>query len=581
MQSRTVLNLTAAVVASAGLMSISVSLIRWAPSSERPLRQSTGADRSPVPRGRSDNNLAIESAHPCDEGNGGAADCYPFTEPFGEVEDRRQLQGPSDLGAPPDPAARRAPISDEELKAAVANLEAAVANLDRVEAERRTLAHKVDSAGRGPVFERLSAESARLSGDIESMLDEHPQLAVVQAAPSLPIVAELRAPSDVPSGYPRTVPNDSRRALEELRQRAPDPTPSRSEGTASALAKTLQAEVGSLRAPQPTPASELESLSAADEASALNDQSRSQGGRSLRGGIWIDAPVSAKENEPFDIDVWVEAYDDAAPGEFTLHMGRTSSITFEPRTFNAKAGERRSVTVTVEAARGGLAEIVVSGDRLKTGRASFDLGYNANLRLKVPTGITSDGLKTLSAEFVNESGHPVPIGASVRVQLEAAGAVLRAAGTTEWVSDLELHVVRGDSASPLFEIAPETYFKPEGSVQARVLMAEFRRVLQTSPQHTFSITPAWWLCLLATIAGGLGFGFYREIRRKLDRRRLPHRLTMAALAGGVAYLIALSGFLGITIDETEARGYVLMGFLVAYLGIEQVMERVLPPKKPA
>jgi hypothetical protein len=53
-------------------------------------------------------------------------------------------------------------------------------------------------------------------------------------------------------------------------------------------------------------------------------------------------------------------------------------------------------------------------------------------------------------------------------------------------------------------------------------------------------------------------------------------LFSGALAGLLAYLLAQWNVLGIKVDTTEVQGFIILGFLFSYVGIDSIVKAIAP-----
>ena len=85
------------------------------------------------------------------------------------------------------------------------------------------------------------------------------------------------------------------------------------------------------------------------------------------------------------------------------------------------------------------------------------------------------------------------------------------------------------------------------------------------------------------ILGGVLHGSYKLLKDSPNRKGsvprfllntgLPQVLT-GAFAGMLAYLLVNWGILGIKVDTTTLQGFVILGFLFSYVGIDLILKTV-------
>ncbi|MDT5263186.1 MAG: hypothetical protein QOC61_2190, partial [Acidobacteriota bacterium] len=97
----------------------------------------------------------------------------------------------------------------------------------------------------------------------------------------------------------------------------------------------------------------------------------------------------------------------------------------------------------------------------------------------------------------------------------------------------------------------------------------------------------WWIPLLLAILGGVLFSIYQitqefssytgTFRQSLFTVTIQ-RIAPGALAGALAYLLANYQVIGFKADTTELRGFLILGFLFAYVGIDTILKLVTTKK---
>ena len=94
--------------------------------------------------------------------------------------------------------------------------------------------------------------------------------------------------------------------------------------------------------------------------------------------------------------------------------------------------------------------------------------------------------------------------------------------------------------------------------------------------------------------GGMLYSFFQCIRlgkthrrsgkgtfKQFFLRKIIPRLITGCVSGLLAYLFASWGILGITVDTTTLKGFVILGIIFSYIGIDLILKTVAPEAKSA
>lgn len=302
-------------------------------------------------------------------------------------------------------------------------------------------------------------------------------------------------------------------------------------------------------------------------------------GRTL-GNLRVDLPLTVEVNEPFKMDVWLEPFDDSFSGDVQVFLEQTDKMLYEPRVFTLRPGARRTVQARVLKSRSGLAEVVASANGWEDMFVSLDAGFAARLRANnLDRTMESGSTQSFTLDFVDGQGNATPLDAPVTVALQASKARIRQRDK-DWAERVAFEIRRGATSSPVIEIQPEAWSTDTGIVQAEVRI-NYDYLVLGQQRFEFTILPRWWLPLVMGILGGILHGLYQVSKEITAAKRGVLRIGMAKLAssasaGALSYFLANWDILGIQVDTTSLRGFVVVGFLFAYVGVDLVVKSVLP-----
>lgn len=258
----------------------------------------------------------------------------------------------------------------------------------------------------------------------------------------------------------------------------------------------------------------------------------------------------------------------------------SSSITYRPSSVVLAPGNRVAINVVVDTTRSRLAEISAYASRWTPLRRTVNSGFRGRLRLSLGSSLEGGKPHSFTAGIVDSLNQPLAVDAPVSITLSANGAELRSESTTStWQKKLTVYLEPRFSLSELIEIKPRSRIGSTAQIRG-VIKVNDTQVLGDS-HFAFTILPASWFPLALTMLGGLTGGFYVTARKFGKTKRafgpftakvaLP-TISSSVLAGFVAYLSTTSGILGVQVEPTAWGGYILLGILFAYVGVDTVLE---------
>lgn len=299
--------------------------------------------------------------------------------------------------------------------------------------------------------------------------------------------------------------------------------------------------------------------------------------------IVIDLPLSVGINRTFELDVWLDTSKHLESKVVEVSLEQTNRMSYDPRIFSLTPGLRKTVHARVLDSPSGLAEIAAAVDGWATQPIIIDAGFSGYLKSDLGDSIESGEVKSFSLEFTDHNGASIRLDTPTRLKLQVTSALLRHKNDEHWTDRLEVPLERGASSTPLLQVMSDSLSGDTGLLLAQLAIND-KYVIHSDKFH-FTVLPRWWLPLLMAILGALLYTLYETTRtvtanrrysfRLFLRRGLP-RIVTGILAGILSYFLASYNILGVDIKTTSLRGFVILGFLFSYVGIDLILNKLVP-----
>jgi hypothetical protein len=294
------------------------------------------------------------------------------------------------------------------------------------------------------------------------------------------------------------------------------------------------------------------------------------------GVILADIPNTVQMNKPFTLDVWFEPSNRFSGRDATIFMEQTDAIAYEPRVFTLRPRERKTVKAVIINSRSGLAQVWASSAQLQNLSVTINVQFAARVKANFKKQFEAGSVQPLSFDFVDALERPIPLDAPVKVIIQASSAKLRQAGSEkQWTTLLELPLEQGASSTALLELKTDPFQLGGG-----VLLIESRtngHLVLRNDRFDFDVLPHPALPIFMMCLGGLLNATYRLMKQKSlmrDSRKMAVTLGSGVLAGLFSFILMNWQVLGIKVDATSLRAFLLIGFLVAHLGLDAVLKKV-------
>lgn len=334
-------------------------------------------------------------------------------------------------------------------------------------------------------------------------------------------------------------------------------------------------------------------VNARSRAGRLPDEAAAPGsnrgnGNSDIGQLRIDIPDNVEIGTPFNIDMWIDFTDPSYSGSVKVFMEQTNKVLYEPRVFEVKPDEPRSqVKVTIVKAPSGLSLIRASANGLEELLEPLDVNFSIKLKPNnLDQALVSGAVTNVNFDFVNGKGEPVALDAPIKLTLGSPNLYVRIKATDAWADSVEFDIPQNYTSTPPVQVKPRWLWSPNNGllgVTARITDKGNYSFPVRNENIKFSVVPRWWLPLVVAILGGIIFSLYQAAQdwvkstESKGRRVVPiliQRILPGTLAGALAYFLVNLNILGIKIDTTALQGFLVLGFLFAYVGIDTILKLV-------
>jgi len=311
-----------------------------------------------------------------------------------------------------------------------------------------------------------------------------------------------------------------------------------------------------------------------------------------KGQIMGNPPIKVDKAQPFDFHIWLKPANPSFDGSVKIFMDNNPKVKYEPQEFTLKAGERQKVRATILNTGCGLAVIAAYADDWEELDTTVDGGFLAKVKTNLNESIESGVKKSCYISFTDENGKPIALDADTVMVLQSSKLGLYDQTNKKWVESIQIQLPFGSSSTPAFDILPDTWASDMG-----IISVELRSALNYpiyNDNIPIPILPPWYSPLLMAMMGGILYSSFQCIRlgkahrrsgkgrlRQLVVKKIIPALITGCVSGLLAYLFASWGILGIKVDTTTLKGFVILGIIFSYIGIDLILKTVAPEAKSA
>ncbi|HEX3577146.1 MAG TPA: hypothetical protein VHY33_01175 [Thermoanaerobaculia bacterium] len=294
--------------------------------------------------------------------------------------------------------------------------------------------------------------------------------------------------------------------------------------------------------------------------------------------IELDAPWTVQPNSQFDLAVAYVAGEEDEPAEVT--MATTNGVAYSKRSMTLKPGETGHVTVTVSKTASGLAQLMLMTNLEENARLTIDAGFSGNLEWRNPRPVNSYGTESITLSFLDNHHRLIPLDAPITLHVIApAHTSVRAGPSKTFSSFVDLNVPTGATETEPIDVQPTGFAasSEELHVTAKINPEDDDPQVLFNEAIPFQVVPPIWMRIGVTLAGAILCGLWQYSRRAehLFTWGLVTSMFASLIAAVVAFALADLNVLGIRIDTTQLTGYFVIGVIASYVGLDQMLERVV------
>ena len=302
-----------------------------------------------------------------------------------------------------------------------------------------------------------------------------------------------------------------------------------------------------------------------------------------------DFPLEVERGQPLEFDIWLQPASADFNGTVKVYMERNAKVKYDPEVVELKRGERRRIKATIVKSDSGLAIINAYSENFEEWTPvdiTINTGFIARLKSDLNEPVQSRTMRSMALSLVDQDGNPVRLDAPLHLWLTGSKVALLSKDPVQWTEVIHLPLEAGTSKLTAIEIKPTAWTTDTGIVSVVLKTPQGKQVYDETLYVT--ILPPWYVPMFMAMLGGLVctlFLFFKanfgNARRKAIKS-LPTKITVNAVTGLVtglvAYFLAAWNVLGIKVDTTSLKGFVILGFLFSYVGIDVVLRATTTKK---
>jgi hypothetical protein len=304
------------------------------------------------------------------------------------------------------------------------------------------------------------------------------------------------------------------------------------------------------------------------------------------GQLRADLPSVVDINQPFYLTIWFEPKDKKYTESIEVRMKDDVNIYYKEKVFVLKPFLKKTITTKVLKSKSGLAVIKATSIGCTNLEKAVNAGFVLNLsvpQLKAP--IESETHRNIIIDCTDTAGLVVPLGSKVKFNVKGYNAKFSTLSRT-WSDKITYEVKEGSNAGYPLVIRPSSTFSPEKGMIHVDAIIDDDTVLR-SENIEFSIQPAQRFLLLMSVIGGILYGVY-AITKEILLVAFPLRWLLTygllriftgAITGAISYFLVDWDIIGIKFDTTTAKGFVVLGFMFSYVGIDAILRKIAEVKK--
>jgi len=297
------------------------------------------------------------------------------------------------------------------------------------------------------------------------------------------------------------------------------------------------------------------------------------------GALMTDLPFET-DGQTIKFHIWLRPESPAFTDKdaVRVYCESNTGLSFEPPDFDLKLGRRVEILAT-RTSKEPLVEVVISSDSEKWRIIDQTVNFGSHPQLKqdLPKELVAGRAQPISLNFVDEQGKPMSFKAPTYLHLEGDQLAIKQAG--KWVAAADIGLQTGANSSQLIDIRPDSYFGGSGALKA-TLRTSAQYVLTDLPAMSFTVVPRAYIGFMMAVIGAI-FATVFELLLKLSKKDGGSAPTTKRffLTAAIAVMTGILGVMfadkfGIKFDRTAASGFLVLGFLSAYVGADTLLNKL-------
>lgn len=295
--------------------------------------------------------------------------------------------------------------------------------------------------------------------------------------------------------------------------------------------------------------------------------------------VSIGVPYSAKIGEPFNVDISIYP-----PVKKPVRVRFETNGAFSLPKGPLEIPPASPLPVTIKplsANPDGIPWIQVFTDEYGEDHRWINLGFMGHVKASIMGKIPYGSWSTITLALVDKDGKPFSADVPLEVLVQSTDAALRMGAES---GAIKISMLRNASFTNPFEIQPLSLKGGDIHLSTTLTSGNLPDYSLDTQYVTIAAEPAWWVPVVLAIGGGLLYGIYKvlnlaESATQRVRVAVTATIVTSAIAGLFGYLIASLDLLGLKLDPNSLRSYPLLGFLVAYMGVDPFVDRLAPKKR--
>jgi hypothetical protein len=321
-------------------------------------------------------------------------------------------------------------------------------------------------------------------------------------------------------------------------------------------------------------------------ASHASDGNNTDDYGSLRG----ISPSSVTLNEPFNMAIWLDPGDSESKRPVKINMDQTQNILYRPNEFQLVPGRKQVVRVHPVKSVHGLVIIKASAEGYNDLEAVLNAGFSVRaVAPKLQKPIERGSVREFCLEFVDNHGKPVSLELPVTFRVRAFRGQFKSSDTQYvWRDRVGFEAETGCGSSVVLQLRPDVegsiWSTQEGIVQVEAYIGKSKVFYRDRIE--FKVVPRQSLMIWMAILGGVlcsAFWIAKEGTKghpgwKSFITSAALRIFYGAVAGFISYLFVdrdILGFLGIKLDTSSPQGFIILGFLFSYIGVDTILKKFI------